>query len=88
MILAPRALYFVWDFLRRTELNLSQVDVPALAANNDGALESYNDVLGRISLACQIISDESGRMCRMITQNDAVDFGAEARARAKDLTEN
>jgi len=82
---APRSLYFTWDFLRRTEHNLLQVDVPALVANDEVALEAYNDVLGRVSLSCTIITDETGEACRIITQNAPVDFGAEVREKAKAL---
>lgn len=82
---APRSLYFTWDFLRRTEHNLLQVDVPALVANDEVALEAYNDVLGRVALSCTIITDETGEACRIITQNAPVNFGAEVREKAKAL---
>ncbi|MCJ1347673.1 hypothetical protein MMC31_005901, partial [Peltigera leucophlebia] len=82
---APRSLYFTWDFLRRTEYNLLQVNVPALVVNNEVALEAYNDVLGRVALSCMIITDETGGTCRMITQNEPVDFGVEVREKARAL---
>lgn len=84
---APRSLYFTWDFLRRTEHNLLQVNVPALVANDEVALEAYNDVLGRVALSCTIITDETGETCRIITQNEPVDFGVEVREKARALQE-
>lgn len=51
------------------------------------ALEAYNDVLGRVALSCSIITDETGGTCRMITQNEPVDFGVEAREKARALQE-
>ena len=49
------------------------------------ALEAYNDVLGRVALSCMIITDETGDFCRMVTQNEPVDFGIEVRERARAL---
>lgn len=80
---APRALFFTWDFIRRTEFNLSKVNVPALVANDEEALESYNDCLGRMVLSSLIIEDPV--KCAMITQNEPVDFGDEVRAKVADL---
>lgn len=80
---APRALFFTWDFIRRTESNLSKINIPALVANDEVALESYNDCLGRITLSSLIIEDPA--TCAAITQNTPVDFGAEVRARAADF---
>ncbi|MCJ1464079.1 hypothetical protein MMC07_002691 [Pseudocyphellaria aurata] len=80
---APRALYFTWDFIRRTEFNLSHVDIPALLTNDEVALEAYNDCLGRIMLSGMIVEDPI--KCAMITQSEAVDFGAEVRARVTDF---
>lgn len=60
-----------------------QVNVPALVANNEVALEAYNDVLGRIALSCAIITDETGGTCRRITQNEPVDFGVGVREKAR-----
>ena len=79
----PRALFFTWDFIRRTGFNLSQIDIPALVANDETALESYNDCLGRIALSTLIIEDPV--KCAAITQSEPVDFGTEVRARAADL---
>lgn len=80
---APKALFFTWEFIRRTEFNLSQIDIPALVANDEVALESYNDCLGRMMVFSMIIEDPE--KCAMITQNEPVDFGAEVRARMTDL---
>lgn len=76
---APRALFFTWDFIRRTEFNLSRINIPALVANDEVALESYNDCLGRMALSGMIIEDPA--KCAMITQNEPVDFGADVRAK-------
>lgn len=64
-----------------------QVNVPALVANDEVALEAYNDVLGRVALSCTIITDETGGACRIITQNEPIDFGVEVREKAKALQE-
>lgn len=80
---APRALFFTWDFIRRTEFNLSRVNVPALVASDEVALEAYNDCLGRSHLFSMLIKDPV--KCAMITQHEPVDFGAEVCARIADL---
>lgn len=59
--------------------------MPALVANDEVALEAYNDVLGRVALSCLIITDETGGFCRRISQNEPVDFGVEVREKARAL---
>lgn len=37
--------------------------------------------------SCTIITDETGGACRIITQNEPIDFGVEVREKAKALQE-
>lgn len=85
---APKALYFTWDFVRRTDFLASEIDITALAAKDPVALEAFQDCLGRAMLADKIIGDETGETCRSITFNEPVDFGPEVRAKSKAVVED
>ncbi len=81
---SPKALFFTYDFAQTTRNKLLAIPIPALEAGDEKALESYSDCLGRCMMSKQIICDESGMMCTMMTGGQApVDFGKNAREKAK-----
>ena len=83
---SPKALFFTYDFVQNTRNKLLSIPIPALEAGDENAQESYSDCLGRCMMSQQIICDESGRMCALMTGGQApVDFGKDVREKAKAL---
>ena len=80
-----KPLWFTWDFVQRTRFNLNNIDISKLDAEDPAAVEEYSDVLGRCMLSNLIISDTTGETVEKMVGEKAVDFGADARAKAAAL---
>jgi hypothetical protein len=84
--LAPRPLYYVWDFVQRTKHNLSRIDIGKLQAGDAAALEEYQDAFGRSCLSALLIEDKQGKMLKQIAPGETpVDFGDTVREKARAL---
>lgn len=80
-----KPLWFTWDFVQRTRHILQQIDADKLDGEDAKALEAYDDVLGRCFMTGMIIGDASGKMVETMVGEKAVDFGEEARRKARAL---
>ena len=79
----PPAIYFVWDFVQRTQSMFSEIDIDALVNKKDpGANEVYWDCVGRAYLINVILHDDTGK-ADMMLGSPRVDFGPHVMACAK-----
>ena len=70
----PQQLFWVWDFVHCTHLNLSQIPRDQLWAADKAAIATYNDCWGRCTLA-DILIREKGPKAVTMFKGELVDFG-------------
>ncbi|MCJ1389763.1 hypothetical protein MMC18_002620 [Xylographa bjoerkii] len=85
---SPKSLFWVWDFVTRTQQMLGQLDVAALQSGDMAAGEKYQDVIGRCAMSKQMIaSDKGDMMLRMMCQGEQpVQFSEEVKQKARALS--
>ncbi|MCJ1317467.1 hypothetical protein MMC15_002792 [Xylographa vitiligo] len=85
---SPNSLFWVWDFVTRTQQILDQLNVSALRSGDTVAREQYQDVIGRCAMSEQMIASDKGRMMlRMMCHGqEPVQFSEEVKQKARALS--
>ncbi|MCJ1281974.1 hypothetical protein MMC26_001297 [Xylographa opegraphella] len=85
---SPNSLFWVWDFVTRTQQMLRDLNVSALQSGDKAAKEQYQDVIGRCAMSAQMIASDKGRlMLQMMCQGqEPVQFSEEVKQKARALS--
>ncbi|KZF26847.1 hypothetical protein L228DRAFT_279997 [Xylona heveae TC161] len=88
-IRSNRTLFFMWDFCQRTRSWLRNLDVSKLEANDEKAVETYNDCISRCIMTKIMIHDTSGKTALMTLSDpkNPTDFGTLLKEKADRLLE-
>lgn len=83
-------VFFLMDFARNTQKVLRGIDAQKYAAGDQAALEQMQEVVGRSSFTCMLLTDQSGKVAIMTgaDPNNPVDFGPNIKAKGRALTES
>ncbi|MCJ1397119.1 hypothetical protein MMC11_000311 [Xylographa trunciseda] len=85
---SPNSLFWVWDFVTRTQQMLGELNLSALRSGDMAAREQYQDVIGRCAMSEQMIaSDKGGMILQMMCRGEEpVQFTEEVKQKARALS--
>lgn len=76
--LTPTSLFHIYDFIHRTRSNLAEIRTNDLQANDQDALERWNDCVGRCGMARLMINSKNDKTAELL--GGRVEFGNKTRS--------